>query len=323
MKKSLFLIFVSIMGAAVCAASGDIISPALTIRASGGITDLILHENQVIFSTEAGTIESYDLAVNKKKIIIKLPDTKDFMGDPAPAKILSVDKSGDGLLAVTVGEHGFRNLLIIGNGQTREVISAGHEKMMITKARWLKKDLILLSLLSNDFLLFDVARKKVLKRLSVSPYTFSDFCLDESRSYAYSSDESGIIHKIDLKSMEIVRNYEGVNVDNVFQLDYKNGIIITGGMDRRVGIINTMKNSHYFIQKDFHVYSVGLNANGTIGAFTASENNDITIFSIGEKDGDMTLHGHKGLIIRMLFFDNHTLITAANDGLLMIWHLPG
>ena len=58
----------------------------------------------------------------------------------------------------------------------------------------------------------------------------------------------------------------------------KNGIIITAGQDSRVGLYNTSTEKKYFLQKDFLVFSAALNEDGSIGAYTATEDNDISIF---------------------------------------------
>ena len=302
--------------------SQKVITPREVIHASGGVTDFVIRGQKVIMATEAGTIETFDIARKSKKVIARLPEIKDFMGDAGPAKVLAVDRLGGRLLAVSIGEHGFRNLLVIENGQMQEVINAGHEKMMISKARWIGDGRVLISLLSNDLILFDIKQKNILKKINISPYTFSDFCLNEQKIIVFSSDESGVIHRTDIKKMAVAGNYTGLNVDKIFQLDYKNGVILTGGKDRRVGVINTLADDQYYLQKEFHIYAVGLDNQGKTGAFTANEENDITVFSIDTKKEHTILKGHRGLVTRIVFYDEKTVISADNAGALIIWKLP-
>ncbi len=294
-------------------------APFHTVRVGGAITDMIIDGTRVFLSTDAGTIVRYDLKSGEKNVIFRLPPTTDFMGDPLPVKIFSLDKYSRKILAVTLGNHGFRNLLILEKGQQEELILAERDKMMIKKARWIDDHTLLLGLLCNDMVLFDTEKKRVINRFNVSPYTFSDFCLSENRKYVYTADESGIVHELELNPLSVSNNYTGINLDNIYRIVYKNGVILTGGQDRRVGVYNTTTGKNYFIQKDFLVYCVGLNRNGTTGAYTANEKNDISIFSTGSGEDIRILRGHKSMITDMIFYDDHTLISGGDDRLLIIW----
>ncbi len=317
MLKVLSGLFSCLLLSVALTATGS--GPAQKIKVSGAVTDMILIEANVFVSTDAGTIEQYNLKTGRKMIITKLPGTKDFMGDPIPAKIFSIDKISGKILAVSLGHHGFRNLLIIENGRRETVISADRDKMMIKKARWIDSHTVLLGLLGNDLLLFDTGSKKIINKMNISPYTFSDFSLSEDRHRVYTADESGIVHEIDLNKWVVTQNYTGINLDNIYKIVYKSGVIITGGQDRRVGIYNTITGKNYFIRKNFLVYSVGLNKDGNIGAYSASEKNDISIFMTSSGDDIRLLHGHESVITGMEFFNDHTLVSAGDDRLLIIW----
>ena len=315
-KKIFFCILICLSFSIVY---GQDIHPFLKIKAFGAITDFLVDDSKVILSTDAGTIETFSLKNGQKINHIRLPAMKDFMGDPVPVKVYSIDKQNDKLLIVTQGDHGFRNLLIYENGEPEEIINAQKDKMMIKKARWIDSSTILLGLLGNDLLLFDVSRKKIINKLNISPYTFSDFYLTEDKRNAFTADESGIVHKIDLIDFKIKQEYTEINVDNIYQLVYKNGVIITAGQDRRVGVYNTITGNNYFLQKSFLVYSVGLSADARIGASYATEENDISLFMTATRNEAYILKGHQSIITKIAFFDNHTLISAGDDQFLIIW----
>jgi WD40 repeat protein len=207
------------------------------------------------------------------------------------------------------------------NGGLIKVIDAQKDKMMIKKARWLSENRILLGLLGNDLILFDTDVEGIIRKINISPYTFSDFSLDGNGHFAYTADESGIVHKIDLETFKVVGEYSGVNVDNIYQLVYRNKMVITAGQDRRVGIINTATEYHYFLQKDFLVYSVGLCNDGTIGACCASEENNIAVFSVSNGKTFALLKGHESVVGKMIFSDNNTLISGGDDGNLIVWKI--
>ena len=302
-------------------ASGQEIHPFFKIKTSGAITDFVIHAKSVILSTDAGTIETYNVASGKQLDFIQLPLMKDFMGDPVPTKIFSIDLLGLKMLTVTQGNHGFRNLIIFENGQPEELINAEKDKMMIKKARWVHNNTIMLGLMSNDIVLFDVTKKQVLCEINISPYTFSDFSLTEDKQYAFTADESGIVHKIYINDCELIENYAGINVDNIYQIVYKNGIVITAGQDRRVGVYNTISGDDYYLQENFLVYSVALNSDGSIGAYSATEDNSISIFMTATRSETCVLVGHQSVITKMAFIDKRTLLTVADDHYLMIWKI--
>ena len=301
--------------------SAQEIHPSLKIKASGAITDFFMEGSKVILSTDAGTIETYAIPSGKQRGFTQLPPMKDFMGDVVPTKIYSIDKVADKLLVVTQGNHGFRNVSIFENGQWEEIFNAEKDKMMVKKARWIDQNTFLLGLMSNDLVLVDVRQKQTICELSISPYTFSDFSLTADKQFVFTADESGIVHKIEIKNCLIKKEFTGINVDNIYQIVFQNGIVITAGQDRRVGVYNTAINDSYYLQKDFLVYSVGLNTDGSIGAYSATEDNNICIFNTITRKDKYILSGHKSVVTKMAFFDNQTFVSAGDDQYLMIWKI--
>jgi len=297
------------------------VHPTLKIKTDGAITDFFIENSKVVLSTDAGTLETYDIKTGKQTNFVQLPPMKDFMGDDVPTKIYSIDKVSDKLLVVTQGNHGFRNVSILENGKQEEIFNAKRDKLMIKKARWIDHNTILLGLISNDLILFDVAQKQIICELSISPYTFSDFSLTEDKRFVFTADESGIVHKIKVSSCEIKQEFTGINVDNIYQVVTNNGIVISAGQDRRVGVYNTITGDDYFLQKDFLVYSVGLNADGSIGAYSATEDNKISIFNTVSRVESCVFSGHESVVTKMVFFDDHTFISAGDDQYLMIWKI--
>ena len=301
--------------------AGQELHPAVKIKTSGAVTDFLIEGAEVVLCTDAGTVETWNVTTGKRTGIITLPAMKDFMGDPLPTKIFSIDKLNDKMLLVTQGNHGFRNVLILTGADTLKLIDAGKDRMLVKKARFIGKDRILMATMSNEIILFGIESRKKIYDLSVSAYTFSDFDLSKDKSLAFTSDESGIVHKIDVAVGKIIEEYRGNNVDNVYKLVYRNGTVITAGQDRRVGIYRIFNGDNYYLQKDFLVYCVGLNGDGTTGAYSAREDNSICIFDIFTREDKYILTGHKSVVTKIAFQDDQTLISAGDDGYLMIWKI--
>ena len=321
MKKILVATGLAFIFSFVC--GQQVVRPATMMKASGAVTDFYLDRNNlvVILTTDNGTIETFDLKSGKKIRQIRLPEMKDFMGDPIPSKAYSIDQLNNRLLVVTQGNHGFRNVLMYEGSNQKKLIDAGRDKMLVKKARFIDSRRVLLGMLSNEIMLYDSENNKVVYNLPVSAYTFSDFCLSEDRKHVFTADESGIVHKIDVLAGKITEEYTSCNVDNVYKLQFRNGTIITAGQDRRVGVYRTVTGSHYYLQKNFLVYCVGLNPDGTTGAFTADEENAITLFDIATKRELYKLNGHRSVVTRIEFVDDKTVISGAEDDYLILWKI--
>lgn len=297
------------------------IDPVMKIKTSGPITDFVLDGSTVLLSTAAGTIESYNLINGKKIEIIELPPSKDFMGNPVPTKVYSIDRLNDLTLYVTQGSHGFRNVELLDADFKIHLFDAEKERLMVKKARFINNELILLGLLGNELILYDLVKNETVYKTSISPYSFSDFDLNDDKSYVFTADESGVIHKMDVDKGNWLEDYSGNNVDNVFKLVASNETIITAGQDRRVGFYSLTGKQHHFLQKEFLVYCVGLSTDGKIAAYTADEENTIFLFDLEKKNETHKLKGHKGIVSKIEILNKSRVISSSEDGYLLIWDL--
>ncbi len=318
-------IFLALLISLSCASmlQGQQIKPKLTLIASGAVIDLVIDGNTLYTATDQGKIDVFDITSGSRINQIEVPSIHDFMGDEIPSKIYSIDRTGDKLIMVVQGNHGFRNVLVFENGDLHKIIDADKDKLMIKKARFIDSNRIIYCSLSNEITLYNIQLRQEVYKIPISAYSFSDFCLNETRSEIYTCDESGIIHRINVNNGELLFDYSGNNVDNVYQVVFNNGILITGGPDRRVGIYNTVIDDNYYVEGDFLIYSVGLSPDGSIGAFSASEDNEVSLINTYTKEIFQMLKGHNSTITKIVFINNSTLITACDDPNIFIWEITG
>lgn len=295
--------------------------PSIKIKTSGAITDFVLKNNSLILATDAGTIETYQLNNGKQTHFITLPESRDFMGDIIPSKVFSIDVLNEKLLVVTQGEHGFRNVLLLKGSEIDTLLFASKEKLMVKKAAFINENQLLIGLMSNELVLYNFKKKETVYTSYLSPYTFSDFSLSEDKQFVFTADESGIVHQVKVADGKITKEFSDINVDNVYKLVYRKGTIVTGGQDRRVGVYQTITGNQYYLQKDFLVYCVGLNMEGTLGAFSADEENNITVFDTFSRQEKEKLVGHESVVTTIKFIDDKTLVSASDDRYFIIWKL--
>lgn len=290
--------------------SKDLI-PTSSFDASGGVTDLIISNNKIYCSTANSAVDIFNLETKEKIQTITVPKIKDFMGDLVESKIYSVDVLNNKILFVAQGSKGGRTIYINENETLNETIS-DKQRLFIAKAKFVDENTIIYALLSNQIFLYDLKEKKIIKQIQVSQSKFSNFVLTDDKSKIIIADESGNLKMHDTLTLELIDTFEKQNLDNVFQVDTKNGLIITAGQDRRSAIYSMNKKISYYKECDFLVYSAALSQDGKFGAFASNENNDVTLFDTNTKQNLFTLKENPAVISNIVFINNTELLISSD-----------
>lgn len=294
------------------------LKPTQTYLASGGVTSIFLKDSLLYISTDASKIDIFDTITSKLVKNITIPKIKDFTGDEVNSKIYSIDLINEKILFVSQGEKGFRKIYQYENNKLTKIISID-KKMSISKALYVDENTIIFSTLSNQLFLYNLNEEKILWEIQVSQSKFSDLKLNEEKTEVVIADESGILRQINVKNGKTSKIFTGLNVDNIFQIDVKNNIIITAGQDRRCAIYK--KSDQYYKKADFLIYSVGLSPSGDIAGYANNEENDITIFDTKTKKDLYILKGHKMTLSNILFKNENELFSSSDTNEVYYWQL--
>ncbi len=317
MRLLVWLIFVF-----VSLNADTLIKPTSTIKASGNVIDMVVSGNTLLVSTDKGSIESYDISTKKQLMKVEFPTIKDFMGDEIYPKVFSTDylKDSETYLAVVQANSGYRELFTIQNGKKTRLISE-RDKHFISKAKFVDKNRIIVALLSNEYILYDIRKKEEVYRVHVSYSHFSDFMLSMDKSILVGSSESGEITVLNVNNGKIVKTLKGGNVDNVYKVDIKNGKVLAAGQDRRAIVYDL--ESEKFSRRDgsFLIYAGALSPKAKLAAFAFSEDNDIVIFDSDLSQRLYTLKGQKSTLNRIIFINENMLASGSDDRYIMIWKL--
>lgn len=315
MRKTLLLCLLSVVAFATTT-----LTPVDTIEINGTTKDMVLYDNHLVVATDMGHIEVHDI-VNKQKIKeIFIPDIKDFMGDIMPARIMSNDVIGEKYLLLSdSGKGGYSNLYVYDNNLT-QLLSA-EDKKAIIKARFIDESHILLGYLSNEVALLDIKSKKELYKVQLSESKFSDFALNEEKTQVVFSCESGVLNVVDVKSGKILKKLQGQNVDNVYKVDFKNGMISGAGQDQRGSLYDVKSARGDYIKGSFLIYGTALSPSASKVAFAMDEKNNISIYSTLSKSKMALLKGQKSTLNVIIFQDENRLFSASDDSTIMIWDL--
>ena len=286
--------------------------PYIQFTASGAVVDIIYDNGRLYAATDASSVDIFDL--NTTKIIqnIKVNKITDFMGDVIDSKIYSVDKLDEKILILSQAKKGARRVHIYQDGRNELVIPYS-ERLFIAKAKFIDDKTILLGLLSNELISYNIEERKTNYRVQVSQSKFSNFALNESKTEVVVADESGDLKIHSTKDGSLIKELSGQNLDNVFQVDYKNGVIATAGQDRRVVIYPKNLNSTYYKTASFLIYSVGLSKNAKLVGYASDENNNVTVFNTVNKKVLGTFGGNKMTLTNILFLSDDKFFSASDD----------
>ena len=313
-----YLLLLSVFASVLLSAE---LIPKRIIEASGNVQQIALVEGKIVAGTSVGTVETYNLSDASKLSLVQFPKIKDFTGDEVAPKVFSVDRIENSLLAVVQASNGARELYKIDEGKPQVLIDSS-ANLFISKAKFVDKNRILVALLSNEFLLWDVKNKKEIYRIQPNPSHFSDFALNENKTMVASSCESGEITVFDALSGKIIKVLKGGNVDNVYKVDFKKEKILCAGQDRR-GIIYELGNGAYErYDGSFLLYAGALSPSLKFGAYAFNEQNDIVLFDLASKSKVYTLKGQKSTLNTIVFASERELVSSSDDQFIMIWRLP-
>ncbi|MBP7748878.1 MAG: WD40 repeat domain-containing protein [Aliarcobacter sp.] len=307
-----FLLSIFIFSLSISNINAKDLNPQHSLMASGGITDLVLQEDKLFVATTASSVDIFNIKTNEKIDSIKMPKIKDFIGDIIESKVYSVDVLKKDILILSQGENGGRNVNIYKDGQMQSIIE-DTQRLFIGRAKFLDENHIVYALLSNQIYLYDIKNKKVLKEIQISQSKFSNFKFTQDKSKIIICDESGVITMIDSKSFEVLKTFKSQNLDNVFQIDIKNNLILTAGQDRRAAVYNINTNEAYYKEFSFLIYSVALSPSTNLAAVASDEENNVTIFDTRTKENLYKLFQNKATLTNILFLNENELIVTSDD----------
>ena len=287
-------------------------NPKFTYMAKGAVTDLVYSNNKLYVATASSSVDIFDIKTQKQTNSIALPKIKDFMGDVIDSKVYSIDILDDSILILSQGSKGGRAINIYKDGKLKELISA-KKRMFIARAKFVSKDKIIFALLSNEVYLFDLKTKKNIYIKQMSQSKFSSFTLDEKKKNILVCDESGVLHLMNINSGKVVQIFKNQNLDNVFQTDLKNNIILTAGQDRRAVVYDMKKDSNtYYKKTPFLIYSAGLTPSANIAGIAYNENNEVLVFNTKTKKELHILKKNKTTLSNILFINEKEVFVSSD-----------
>ena len=294
-----------------------VIAPKKSIGTSTPVLDMVVREGKIWASTDGGDILQIDV---RGKILNKI-SLKPFInswGEKTIPKAMSLDISPDGKISVVASEEG--KLYLIRGREMK--ISSYQTRSIIKKVAFISNTQVILALISNEIVWFDLVANKVIATLSGGTSPLSDMALSSDRKIAMIGGEAGVVTLIDTVKMKIIRQISGGNVDNIYKLDTQNGYIVTAGQDRRA-IVYTVDGKHYVrYNGSFLIYSASLSPRANRMAAAMDEQNAISIFDTHSHQRIALAQGHNATLNSIVFIDEKRFVSCADENKILYWELP-
>lgn len=234
-----------------------ILSPAYELKLNSNITA------ELYIGTDKGEIYEYNLKDKSLKELLSLPKIKNYYeGDFA--RIYNIDVYQNSLLILSEGDFGAKNLSLYNNNLQIQTL----QESSVKEAFFIDENTYLLVLLGSKIELVDKDLKRI-NEFKFSHSSLNDAALNEEKTKFIAGFESGEVELFDLKSWKILKNYDKMHKDNIYQVDFKNDILISCGTDRRIGLVKNEEQT--FLQKDFLIYTCALSPSGKLAAYSDNE----------------------------------------------------
>lgn len=293
---------------------GAEIKPQKTIRLDSAATDMVLRDANLYLSTAKG--DALELSQNSKpKKICSLPHITTPAGERRTQKALTVDAATHSKIVAIGGEDG--NLYICKNSQVNK--SAFHTDSVIKKLLFLSDTKVLIGLVSSQVVLFDITANKVAYSLQVSSSPLSDMAASEDKKTVAIVGEAGNLYLFDVASGKIKKIYKNVNLDNIYKVDYKKGMLLTAGQDRKATLMSDYGTIKARFDGEFLIYAAGLSPLAQKAAIATTERNDIAVYDTNTKSLLAIAKGHNATLNRIVFLSETSFASCADEDKILIW----
>lgn len=296
------------------------LSPNKVYKATGDVQSLVIYKEKLYAGTSNGTVEIFDINDTSKINTIKIDDISDFMGEKVASKIYSIDVLNDEILITSQGEQGYRNIYLHSKNSLKKLIDI-KSNYLIQKAKFIDDNHFVFALLSNQIGLYDISKNSLIYLTQISHSSFSDFALSEDKKTLVTTDESGVVKLFDVKKGQVTKEFLAINLDRVYQLDYKNGFVLTAGQDRKAVVFN--KDDYKSLNFDFLLYSCALSNDGSLGAIAYNEKNDVLIFHSKDLKYLFNLTNQKGTLTQILFKNKDEVFISSESSYINYFNLKG
>lgn len=293
--------------------------PKFTFHSSGFVSSFIVNGEQLYAGNDIGIVDVFDIKTQKIINHITLPLLITGMNKLVPQRVISIDYLNGKILIVSIGENSYRNVWIYENYELKQIVDES-KKLTIKKALFINDEKILFGTFGSDIILHDTKENYNLYKSHVAQSTMGGMTLNSDKTKMVMSYESGEVKVINVMSSKVEHIYSSQNLDNVYDVAFNNGVIITAGQDRRIAVYRDGQKD-YHIKSHFLVYAVGLSPSGEIGAYSSGDEQNIQLFDTQTKILGDTLVAHISRINQIWFKNEKEIFSVGSRNTVFYWKL--
>ena len=295
------------------------IEPTFIFKSKGFVNDFAIDDLKLYVANDEGSIEIFDF--RSKKLIDEIFIEPIFTTKQTwqNSKILSVDRHNGQTLIVSNDIGPYRNVWLHNGTTLKHIIKPSH-KSSIKEARFIDKDKYILGTLGYDLSLYNSSDNFKSYTTQPEQSSFSDLVISEDKKTMVSASESGQVVLSDTKTGQVLKSFKPLNLDKIYQLAYKNNIVITAGQDRRIAVFQKDV-KEYYIKSDFLVYSVALSPSGKTGVYSSDTENNLQLFNTSNGKKLDILKGHYAIPTTIRFYDEKSLFSAGYENKIFYWRI--
>ena len=295
----------------------EISQPDKAIKACANVISSNLIDEILYLGTDGGELDIYDIKAGEFLEPIKFRTVKTHFSDAEPAKIFSIDRLGDSLLVLAEMDYNERYLYVFkkeGAGWG-EASNIRLENKSAKKAFFIDAKTAVVSDFGNEIYLIDLDSKKAVFKHKFSIALYVDFEINETRDKIAIGAESGVIYIYNLKTRQTEQTLNFFK-DNMYDIDYKNGVVSVGSIDKQAGVYNG--ETSYF-KADFIVYATALSPSGKSLAFMNGEQSDVSVYDVASKKKLATVKTGQQILNGLYLSENGRLISVAYEKEVKFW----
>ena len=295
--------------------ANEITTPIKEIEASANVLNTTLINGKLFIATDGGTVEIYDPKESKFDEIIKMDDIKTYVSDHERPKILNVDELNGKMLILSEGDYATKVLYLRENGQMKSI---NLTNQAIKKALFLDAEHAILASISNEIYFLNLKSGEIYEHFKISIAMLSDMEISEDRGTLAIACESGKVYFYNILAKKMDRILD-IHTDNIYDIAYKNGVMISGGTDRITGIFSN--GSLKKINAGFLVYGVGLSTDGKIAAYMSDEMSDVNLVDSASLENIAMLKTGQSTINSIVFISDNEIVTSAYEKKILFWRV--
>lgn len=293
--------------------------PTSTFHSTGFVNSFVVNSNRLYVANNMGTVDIFDTQSLKIVNQIMLPPLTTAIDRLVPQNVISVDYMDGKVLIVSIGKNSYRNVWIYENNSLVQIVDES-KKLTIKKALFVDNQKILFGTFGSEVILHDTKENYNLYKSHINQSTMGGMVINHDSTKMVMSDESGEIRLIDVKTSKVEKIYNSQNVDNVYDVAYNNGVVITAGQDRRVAVYRDGEKD-YHLKSNFPVYAVGLSPSAETGAYSSGDEQNIQIFNTKTKALKDILVGHTSRLTQIWFANEKEIYSIGNRHEIFHWKL--